>query len=166
MNKSLKRYISLSKVRNLSAVNSVSTFNPAVCLNFIQVENTEVSLMTVTIMKNKRKCIALNPVSFLLLLNKIEGCLELIDSLYEVNKPPLFSSIYEDTRHDTKWYKLMKCHRAFFIPTVMIFDVLERLSSESFVKFVVMNCEIEELSFRIDTDYNQLLVVKSLKKEV
>ena len=115
------------KENKLSAYNHIITKNLGVCFNIIEIPSKDgidldTSVITVSIMKHRKRKNAMESNEFAKFMGVIEENLGSFDSCDEY---PYFSSLSRTLPR--KWYSSLGCHRVFLIPTSYVFDVVENL---------------------------------------
>nr|DAP04740.1 MAG TPA: hypothetical protein [Herelleviridae sp.] len=137
---------------DIHASNKVSTFEQAICVNFLQIPDTNTLAMTLTVMKNKTKKNSLSPTSFA----KLMDCIE--DGLNQAqNELPEWVTMenehFINLKYDLKttWYIELCCHRVFFIPQESLFSTIENIFNKDHMD-TLKESGIEEVSVVVNTD--------------
>lgn len=151
----IKNWLKIITNNDLHAYNKVSTRDLALCFNFLQIPDTSTVVMTVTVMKNKIKKNALEPVSFAKVMSCIEDSLSDTmwklqnTSIKDVDLPEYFVGI--KSQLTSEWYVKLCCHRVFFIPEEALFEVLGGLFNQDKIRVIKSNF-ISEVSVFVNTD--------------
>ena len=137
------------------AYNKVTTNKLALCFNFLQIPDTKVIVMTMTVMKNKSKKNAMHPTFFSKLLFCIEQ--QLLDTQCEEAsfeesselEQYFFSSM--KSKLSNRWYSQLNCHRIFFIPDTSLWNTINTVFHKNTIQ-MIREVGISEVSVFIDTD--------------
>lgn len=107
-----------------------------ICCNFIQVDTTVI--MTLTVMSNRKKQLALSRPHFASLMGQMESWL---NECRELNERDCPAELYKWSYHNIRvhsghaWEKRLGCHRVFLFPLSHVEEVKSRL-------FTVQNLDI------------------------
>lgn len=128
-----------SKPSDFRADNNVTVKSTAININFIEVPDPEhtlkipTTIITVSVMKNRRRARALQPPSkFGSLMGSIEHVLAQVD-VDEIGFP-YYQSLKDMMPHKF-WCGQLDCHRMFMIPTADVFKVYQALFTQERVKY-------------------------------
>lgn len=161
--KNLMPYFKSLKQNKIKCKNYVRTREEALCFNILEIPPTEelpqpeFSILTVSVMYRRKKRAKLADSSFAKVMNTLEETLELIRYKYGIEDTLCLTPVH-NTKVNNSWYSLVECHRLFFLPTEMVFSVLEELTSASFLS--LLNGVVSETSFYVNTLSHQLKIVK------
>lgn len=153
-------YTSISKV-GLRTFNYSKTRGKALCLNILEVPNTTVSLITISLMNNKHKTPSLDMKDFARLMSCIETQLSKTAEYVNCNEFPYFIPVSDKINGD--WYRRLNCHRLFIIPTRHMFSAIQYLTTEDFISYLDA-CGVSELSLYVDTKTNKLKITRFQNK--
>ena len=145
------------------ANNKVKGGGVSLCLNFLQIPDTQTVVITVSIVENNKKKIALSPQNFFKIMNLLES------SLSECAVEYQDSTATEDEKEEyfinltnflgDKWYNTLKCHRVFLIPESALFIVINRIFSLDNIN-EIKQYDVDRVLAKISTE-NYKFVVKS-----
>ena len=148
----LSKWFSMVSNNDIRAYNKVSSRGLAICLNFIQIPDTDSVVVTFAVMKNRIKKNSLDPQSFARILSIIE------EGLMEVywdsdNREGFQDEYFRNLKSDLadKWYIKLACHRVFFIPADSLFEVIKNLFSQDKVSHIKAT-GIEEITVFVNTE--------------
>lgn len=150
MNKFEILYSSIRE-NKLSAYNQITTKNLGVCFNIIEVPSKDgitvnTAILTVSVMKNRKRKNAMESSKFAKLMGIIEENLEYFSSCDE---HLYFTSLSRVVPN--KWYSSLCCHRVFLIPVSYVFEVVEHLFSKESVGQMI-GTGLSEVSLVISTN--------------
>ena len=157
MNQEIASITDIIKKNHITAFNYSRSNNSSVCFNFIELPNTKDVILTVTMMKNKKKTISLDSKSFAKAMGIIESRLDNLLSEEDCDFP-YFSSIHNQLNRGI--YHSLKCHRMFVIPEYLLFDTVKVLSSVNAMEQLKLSCSIEEISLYVRTTSHSLKITK------
>lgn len=134
----------------LSAYNQITTKNLGVCFNIIEVPikdeiTVDTAILTVSVMKGRRKKNAMESHEFAKLMRIIEEKLGYFSSCDEF---PYFTPLSQVIPN--KWYSSLGCHRVFLIPVSYVFEVVEHMFSREAVGRMV-ETGLSEVSLVVST---------------
>lgn len=145
------------------ANNKVKGGGVSLCLNFLQIPDTQTVVITVSIVENNKKKIALSPLNFFKIMNLLES------SLSECAVEYQDSTATEDEKEEyfinltnflgDEWYNTLKCHRVFLIPESALFMVINRIFSLDNIN-EIKQYDVDRVLAKISTE-NYKFVVKS-----
>lgn len=119
------------------ADNNVTVKSTAISINFIEVPDPEhtlkipTTIITVSVMKNRRRAQALKPSKFGSLMGSLEHILAQAD-VDEIGFP--YYQSLKDVMPHKYWCGQLDCHRMFMIPTADVFKVYSALFTQECVK--------------------------------
>ena len=140
----------------LSAYNQITTKNLGVCFNIIEVPGKKddmtvsTAILTVSVMKNRKRKNAMESSKFAKLMGIIE---ENLDYFSSCDEPPYFISL--SRMIPNKWYSSLCCHRVFLIPVPYVFEVIEHLFSKESVGQMI-ETGLSEVSLVVSTNNHDL----------
>ena len=160
----LKQVYSAIKQNEVRAFNHSKTKDEAVCINLIEIPDTEHVVVTVTVLKDRKKKASLDYKSFAKLMTEIDRIFSHIRE-YESEDD---GTVYFKSLHSfvtNSWYNLLGCHRLFLIPKNYIFYVLDLLTEDKLAQTLRSFCGIKELNFYVNTSSHNLKIVRFVKEE-
>lgn len=157
---SIKNWYNAIVNNDLHACNKVSTRDVAACINFIQIPDTETTIVTISVMKNKVKKNCLNPQNFARIMSCVEN--SLIDSLedyrHEENTDAVDNEYFYNLKSelDNSWYARLCCHRIFFIPSKALWVTIKNLFKQRNILIMKQNglSEVSVLTNTEEYDFN------------
>lgn len=152
----VKNWLSIVTNNDLHAYNKVNTRDLAICMNFIQIPDTETVAITITVMKNKVKKNSLPPLSFAKIMSAIEEALETAgeewydhNTVISNNEKEYFVNVKSEL--DNQWYIQLCCHRVFFIPEDGLWETIKNLFNQDVIGKMKEN-DVDEVSVFINTE--------------
>lgn len=140
----LRNLLDIVKRNNLSAKNKSKWDGISLCLNIIEIpekyDGVSVSLLLVSVLGEGRRRNALPPNSFSHIMREIEGALDEVvydipvSEISEFLCTPLVNQVTD------YWYRVTRAHRIFLIPTISIFDFINRLSNKDNIDSILNGC--------------------------
>lgn len=143
------------------ANNEVKGRGVFLCFNLLQIPTTHTVVMTVSVVENNKKKIALSSQSFFKIMSLLENSLsecevEHQDSTTIENEKEEYFINLTNLLSD-KWYKTLKCHRVFLIPESALFMVMSRVFSLGNINKIKL-CDVDGVLARISTDSYKFVV--------
>ena len=136
----------------VKAYNYTHTQNLSMCINFLGTENQDTVIMTLTIMKQRKKKNSLDPREFAVALSLLEKWLDEVDAQYSVNKYPFFTPFRNQL--PVSWYKYLECHRVFFLPKELLWQTIGHLfTSDNLAQ--LQDTGLSEISIFVDTSEHE-----------
>ena len=151
----LNEWLKLVVDNGIVSRNKVISYQTSLCFNFLQIPKTDTVIFTVSVMENRVRTRALSRHEFTGMMNIIER------SLLEVQENSLdgycnqyyyisMKPIIPDT-----WYRKLRCHRVFFIPSNQVWNTIERVFNYNNIEDLTTDFGIKEFSVFVDTmDYD------------
>ena len=155
----LETWLQRIKSNKLKAYNKVVSKEVSLCFNFLQIPDTDIIVMTMTVMKNQVKKNAMNPTIFSKVLSCIEKDLlesySCYDSENEVStefseiEPYCFCATRD--KLSNSWYFQLNCHRIFFIPESSLWSTIKYVFNRNSVQ-TIKGIGVSEISVFVCTD--------------
>ena len=123
---SIKTWLNLAKQDKLKVVNVTETDEVALCVNLLSISKSDAVAITVTVMKDQKKKNALPPGVFARVIGLFERTLRDIDDVRVQS-----SQFFKPVSLDTEWYKVLDCHRIFFIPETSVPEFISTFLSRN-----------------------------------
>lgn len=121
----IKQWLELAKKNHLQVTNISDSDELSLCINLLEIVDSNVVAVTVTVMKDGRKANALPPWAFAKVMFTIENLMKNLNcNDSELCKPVTL---------DTKWYQVLKCHRIFFIPETLVANFIALFLSVNYL---------------------------------
>lgn len=151
----IKTWLKIIENNNIHANNKVSTADVAVCINFLQIPDTEVVIVTITMMKNKSKRVALDVVNFAKAMSCMEDALSTVegwcDENHKYNKYYEYFQKHNELDLSKNWFIQLCCHRVFFVPDFSLWKVIESMFCSPRIK-LLKSLGLYEISVLVNTD--------------
>lgn len=128
----------------------------ALCINFVEIPHTEYCVMTISIMENKRRNIALSAQEFIIFMNEMDKTIVNLNSRFDADFP-CFTILHDsmNKREEKRWNDQLNCHKSYLIPEHLLFATLEEFASDSFESLIMMKSGFKEINFYVNTkDHN------------
>lgn len=134
--KVLNKIYTILKSNHITAYNYMPSKQIGVCVNFIEIagtghldanNGTNVVVVAISVMKDKKRKIALNSVMFSKFMTRIENTLSTFREHHDYHGTMYFTSLYGEV--GDKWYTLLNCHRVFLIPKHHLNEAVEEMFS-------------------------------------
>ena len=142
---SIKMWLDLAKAAKLSVINISDTPETSLCINLISIPKSDAVAVTITVMKDQKKKNALPPWVFSKVMGVVERTLRDIDESMVQS-----SQFFKPIGLDTEWYKVLNCHRIFFIPETSVSDFIATFLSRSKLN-LVKSQGVSEVFLVVDT---------------
>lgn len=149
---------------DLKAFNHSKSREKALCINIIEVPSTSVSLVTLSAMFNKRKCVTIQEHEYAKMLGRIEDILMNVSEKCGCREFPYFVPLRDNKTINRNWFSRLRCHKLFIVPTVHIFSVIQYLTTDDFVLFLSDKCNVSELAIYVDTSNHTLKITRYNKE--
>lgn len=153
-------YTRVSK-NKLQSHNYSITTEKALCLNILEIPETNISLLTASVMNGKKKSAILDYKEFAKMMTAIEKALNEVSEKLKFKEYPFFVPISKELNNN--WYRRLNCHRLFLIPTEYTFSVVEYLTKDSFISYVREVCGVEEVIMYVNIKDNKLRITRTKK---
>ena len=123
---SIKNWLELAKRNKLKVTNVSETDEVSICVNLLSIPDSDAVAITVTVMKDQKKKTALPSWVFA----KVMGIFE--RTLRDIEDDLIHSSqFFKPVSLSTEWYKVLDCHRIFFIPETSVPDFISTFLSRN-----------------------------------
>lgn len=163
----LFRIVKTNHIKSKSIVMSEGKDEWAVCINFLNIPDTPITLMTASMMFEGRKLAEFNSTNFRLAMTVIENRLEVSQDDYEktISVPKSekltleedFDELFAPTRQwiNDDWYVQVKAHRCFFVPQNSVRLILKHMQINGMLEDMY-ELGIKEVSFIIPKDHGKM----------
>ena len=119
---SIKNWLNLAKKHKIELSTNTATDELSICVNLVSIPESDAVAVAITVMKDHKKKNALPPWAF----SKVMGIFERI--MRDIDEGLIKdSNFYKPISLDTEWYKVIPCHRIFFIPEISVYDFIATL---------------------------------------
>lgn len=147
----IKTWFDIISNNEIHACNRVSSRDLSICINFIQIPDTNTIVMTLAVMKNKIKKNSLDPQSFARLMRVVEESLD--ETYWKCDRKSLEEEHLQNVKSQlsNQWYIKLCCHRVFFIPETELFEVVKNLFNQEQVS-QIKAIGIDEVAVYANTD--------------
>ena len=123
---SIKIWLELAKQNKLEVTNISETDEVAICVNLLSIPKSDAVAITVTVIKDQKKKNALPSWVFAKVIGIFERTLrDIEDNLIQS------SQFFKPVSLSTEWYKVLDCHRIFFIPETSVPDFISTFLSRN-----------------------------------
>ena len=118
----IKNWLNLAKQHELKLTTYTETDELSLCVNLVSIPESD----AVAVVKDHKKKNALPSWIFA----KVMGIFERI--LREIDEGVVKDShFFKPVSLDTEWYKIIPCHRIFFIPEISVYDFIATFLSRN-----------------------------------
>lgn len=117
-----------ARASGVRAIHTVYTNKPTMSVHFQQIPNQPVVAMMLTLLKDKKRTKALDPVSF----KKVMGMIEDAISPWSNEETGMLVPLRSMTTQMTA----MNCHRVLLVPESRVFDVIEAIFTLNHVQYL------------------------------
>lgn len=112
-----------------------------------------VGVMALTVIRDHKKCIALEPGDYSDTCSKIENMLLDASPYVDCEKSiPYWISLKEFLPNS--WYDMLHCHRLFFFPKEFLLDVVVEFMNEDNFEILRLSSKVEEVVYCTDVHLN------------
>lgn len=125
----IQHWLKVAKENSLKVINMASVDDLAICLNILDIPKVDTSAITISVMKQGKKKNSLPPFCFAKVMRVFENLLEKLKNDED-------SAYFKQVGTETKWYKVLDCHRIFFIPAPSVGDFLSLLLSKQGINLI------------------------------
>lgn len=150
------------KQNKIRAFNYSKTKGAAVCFNLLEIPDTQCTVVTISMLGNRRKAISLDFVSFAKFMRELENRFGMMRDDHKSGFPYYVPLVDEVNK---SWYNSLECHRLFLVPTNKVFETIAMLTSDNLRQVLGFNCGIEELSIYVNTSTHNLKISRFNKGE-
>lgn len=145
----INNWLKLAKKHKVEVVNVSVVDEPSLCVNLLSIPETDAVAITVTVMEQQKKKNALPPWKFAKVIGVFERILRDIDGNY-IQSSPFFKPVPSETL----WYRVLNCHRIFFIPETSVPDFISSFLSRNRLN-VIKSSGVDEIFWLANTiQYN------------
>lgn len=127
MDKELVKYWLSTAKETYEVTNYSQTSETALSVNVFSIPNTYVTAVTVTILKNHKKKVALPACDFAKVMRIIEQVLFTLQDTYIDDSDPGRDCYFVPVDLNLNYWKSLECHRLFFIPPAKTADFYTQL---------------------------------------
>ena len=130
----IKTWLELAKEGKLVVTNVAASDAVSVCINLLSIPKSDAVAVTISVIKNQKKKNALPPGQFSAVMRIFERTLRDIDAgLVQA------SQFFKPVGLNTEWYKILDCHRIFFIPETSVAEFISTFLSRNKLNAVKAN---------------------------
>lgn len=147
----IKDLLNFSQQGKLQVVNISDSSELSLCLNLLSIPKCNAVAVTITVMKDGKKKNALPPWTFAAVMRVFEKLLKDIDDREFQNHGTYHELYFKPVSLKTEWYKVLNCHRIFFIPELSVSDFISAFLSKGKLNVVKESGNLASVSLVVNT---------------